>query len=623
MRVIGTAGHVDHGKSSLVQALTGTHPDRLKAEQKRGMTLDLGFAWMQSAGQTLGIVDVPGHRDFIDNMLSGVGNIDAALLVIAADEGIMPQTREHLAIVHLLNIPSGVIALTKTDLTPDEDWLTLIEADIRQAVKGTVFAQAPIVRVSAKTRAGLPELHTALAQSLQALPPRPNLQRPYLPIDRVFTLKGLGTIVTGTLSGGTLQLGDELELQPAGLGTRVRNLQSYGQNVDVAQIGSRVAVNLGGVPHEAVARGMVLSRVGMFAPTQLIDVFYNHLPDAPHALKHNAQVKLFTGTAQSMANVRLLDAEHIERGANGWLQLRLHQPIACLPRARFILRDPAQRATLGGGEIINPRPTHRYKRFRPSVIDALILARDGDISVRLLHMTHTPQHLDTLRSQLAAAPATLHTTLEALITQGEITRVAEDTYINSVALAAQGEQLINALADHHTHNPTQQGISKAALRQQLQLSPTLLDALIAQQHAHITQTERGLLHLREYQPHWTPTQQAAMQALYSQMRADPPHILSLEQARAALETHATLLEALIANHELVRIGDFILEPPTYAAHIAQVDAMLSAAQEVSAKTVRDTLQSSRKYAITLLEHLDKRGITRRVGDLRTRGNRPP
>jgi selenocysteine-specific elongation factor len=349
MRVIGTAGHVDHGKSTLVQRLTGIDPDRLAEEKAREMTIDLGFAWLKLlTGETVGIVDVPGHRDFIENMLAGVGGIDAVLLVIAADEGVMPQTREHLAILDLLGIQHGLVVLSKTDMVDDPDWLALVERDIADTLIGTALQGAAIVPVSARTGAGIAELNERIAELMAQMPPRADYGQPRLPIDRVFTISGFGTVVTGTLLGGTLRLGDEVVIEPAGLRGRVRGLQSYKQTVSVAEPGSRVAVNVSGVERSAVARGFVLTHPGRLLPTTLVDVHFRYLADASRPLKHNAEVKFFVGAAEAMGHVRLLDSEMLQPGSDGWLQIRLEKPLALAQGDRFIVRCPSPSETVGG-----------------------------------------------------------------------------------------------------------------------------------------------------------------------------------------------------------------------------------------------------------------------------------
>src|SRR5215216_2389696 len=372
MRVIGTAGHVDHGKSTLIAALTGTHPDRLKEEQAREMTIELGFGWLTLPnGEEMGIVDVPGHRDFIENMLSGIGGIDAALLVIAADEGVMPQTREHLAILDLLEIPAGIIVLTKTDLAPDPAWLNLVEADIQSAVHGTVMSEAPILRVSAKTQAGLDALVSSLESILQQKPARLDLNRPRLPIDRVFSMSGFGTVVTGTLLDGHLTLGDEVEILPTGQKGRVRGLQTHKKKEETAVPGSRTAVNISGVETESIRRGEVVIHPHQYQATRRVDAHLRLLKDISTAIKHNSEVKLFVGASETIATLRLLGTEELGPGEKGWIQLELRDPIVAVRGDHYILRRPSPSETLGGGAIIDHQPKGRHKRFDSDVLKSL------------------------------------------------------------------------------------------------------------------------------------------------------------------------------------------------------------------------------------------------------------
>ncbi|NTV36771.1 MAG: selenocysteine-specific translation elongation factor, partial [Anaerolineaceae bacterium] len=369
MHVVGTAGHVDHGKSTLVAALTGIHPDRLKEEQQREMTIDLGFAWLPLPNsETVGIVDVPGHRDFIENMLAGVGGIDAAIFVIAADEGVMPQTREHLAILDLLQIPAGVIALTKIDLVDDPDWLDLVELDIRQVLNGTVLQDSPLVRVSARTGVGLDELKSALQVIVTASPPRPDLSRPRLPVDRVFSMTGFGTVVTGTLQDGIFRTGDEVEILPAGIHGRIRGLQTHKRKEQTAHPGSRTAINLSGVEMDQVRRGDVISLPGKYKPTQRMDVHFRMLRDASRALLHSTRVKLFLGAAEVPARVRILGYEFIKPGEEGFIQLEMESAVVAVRGDHFIIRWPSPGETIGGGEVVDPYPARRHKRFDATVI---------------------------------------------------------------------------------------------------------------------------------------------------------------------------------------------------------------------------------------------------------------
>ena len=385
MRVIGTAGHVDHGKSTLVTALTGINPDRLKEEQEREMTIDLGFAWMALPdGEPVGIVDVPGHRDFIENMLAGVGGIDAVLFVVAADEGVMPQTREHLTILDILQVQGGVIALTKCDLVDDPEWLELVKNDVRQAVQGTILADAPLVAVSAFTGAGLDELKNTLGAVLAERLPRPDLGRPRLPVDRVFSMPGFGTVVTGTLVDGVFRIGDEVEILPGGLRGRVRGLQAHKHSEESAAPGSRTAINIAGLSHEQVRRGDVIAHPGVYLPTSWLDVHFRLVADASSPLKHNTECKLFIGAAEVPVRLRLLGSEELLPGQEGWLQLELRQPVVAMRGDNYLLRRPSPGETLGGGVVVDPQPAGRHKRFDAEILQQLETLAQGSPTELLL-----------------------------------------------------------------------------------------------------------------------------------------------------------------------------------------------------------------------------------------------
>ena len=433
MRVIGTAGHVDHGKSTLIEALTGVHPDRLKEEREREMTIDLGFAWMTlpsgeaDQAEEVGIVDVPGHRDFIENMLAGIGGIDAALFVVAADEGVMPQTREHLAILDILQIQGGVVVLTKTDMVSDPDWLDLVESDLHEVLANTVLAEAPILRVSARTGAGIPELKKKLGEVLAQRPPRPDFNRPRLPVDRVFTIAGFGSVVTGTLADGSMHVGDEIEILPQGLRSRVRGLQTHKQKEQVAVPGSRTAVNISGIALEQIQRGNVIAHPGDYRPTQRIDVRFRLLEDVSQPLKHNTEVKLFIETAEVVARLRLLGVEELSPGEEGWLQLELHQPVVTIRGDRYILRRPSPGETLGGGVVVDPNPKGRHKRFAAETLaslEALSKGTPADILLQaLLALGAAPLKEVYTRANLEAEMS--REALQELVQTGQIVNLEE------------------------------------------------------------------------------------------------------------------------------------------------------------------------------------------------------
>src|SRR5437660_1453689 len=359
--VVGTAGHIDHGKTSLVKALTGTDTDRLPEEKARGITIDLGFAFLEEPdGLTIEVVDVPGHERFVKNMVAGVGGIDLAMLVIAADESVMPQTREHLAICSLLHIRTGLVVLTKIDMV-EPDWIELVRDDVATLVRGTFLEGAPVVPVSAKTGAGLDELRATLRRLAETVPARGTDQLPRLPIDRVFTIKGFGTVVTGTLAAGTLGVDDRVEVFPRGLVAKVRGLQAHGHAVERAVAGQRTAVNLQGLERAAVERGDVIGHAGTLSATTLVDVVLEILADAARPLKSRDRVRLHAGTSEIMARALLLDGAELAPGARGFARLRLEAPLVALAGDRFVIRSYSPIVTIGGGTLLDTDPP-RLKR---------------------------------------------------------------------------------------------------------------------------------------------------------------------------------------------------------------------------------------------------------------------
>ncbi len=617
MRVIGTAGHVDHGKSTLVRRLTGIDPDRLAEEKAREMTIDLGFAWLTLPdGSQVGIIDVPGHRDFIENMLAGVGGIDAALLVIAADEGVMPQTREHLAILDLLQIKTGVIALTKTDLVNDTGWLELVEAEIRETVQATVLANAPIVPVSAVSGDGLNGLLAALGEALAGLPPTPDLGRPRLPVDRVFTLSGFGTIVTGTLVGGTLATGDEVEFQPTGVRGRVRGLQSYRQAVSIAQPGSRVAVNLSGVDRQLVRRGDVLTRPGQMRPATLLDVFFRHLPDASRPLRHNAQVKVFCGAAEVMAHARLLSADMLAPGEEGWLQLRLDAPLAAAPGDRFILRYPSPPETIGGGVVVDPHPARKWRRMQPDVLAALATRLEGSPAQRIAQLAGGPEPVQpqTLARQTGMPEA--ETAITEALNSGLLVQFDDGSVLAAQAWQALRHSIEEMLAAFHQAEPLRAGMPREELRSRLKVKNATLSLFLNRLPGVVS--EQNLVRLETHAIRLTGANAARADALRARLAENP--YLPPTWREAVELAGEDVTRALIELGEIVQVNAGVIFPRrAYEEMVAATLEMIDAQGSVTVATVRDRFATSRRFAISLLEHLDATGVTRRVGEVRVRG----
>jgi selenocysteine-specific elongation factor len=628
MHVIGTAGHVDHGKSSLVQALTGTNPDRLKEEREREMTIDLGFAWLTlPSGEDIGIVDVPGHRDFIENMLAGIGGIDAVLFVIAADEGMMPQSKEHLAIVDLLQVPVGVVALTKVDLIDDPDWLDLVEEDIRSALVNTTLEDAPIVRVSSRTRQGITQLLDSLGECLSTRPPRPDLGRPRLPVDRVFTMSGFGTIVTGTLSEGSLHVGDEVVIQPSGLSSRIRGLQTHRQKEDTAIPGSRTAVNITGITVEQVKRGDVITLPGSYRPSRLIDVKFRLLPDILQPLKHNTTVKFFLGAAEILARVRLLGTEELLPSHEGWLQLELDSPVVTIRGDRYILRRPSPGETLGGGTVIDPHPKGRHKRFSDqdlASLDTLARGTPAEVLVESLAVLGVAPIKEVInRSNLEAETAQL--AFEELLKQGDIIKFDEkenntlsaQSYIATKIYWNQVKRtLLQEVSGYHKSHPLRPGIPREELKSRLKLPVRFYNLTLRKLSAEGEIDETGsLVRQAGFTIQFSHQQRNLMDALLTRFAASPFSPPTIKECIA--EVGEELFSALVEVGLLIPIPpEVVFRKQDYELMLAETMEMLHEQNTITAGEVRDHFNTSRRYVLAFLELLDAKGITVREGDVR-------
>lgn len=619
MRVIGTAGHVDHGKSTLVKSLTGIDPDRLTEEKAREMTIDLGFAWLTLPnGEQVGVVDVPGHRDFIENMLAGIGGIDAAVLVIAADEGVMPQTREHLAILDLLGIENGIVALTKIDMVEDAEWIDLVSAEVREVLQGTTLADADIIPVSAYTGQGIDRLLDALTALLERVPPRVDYNAPRLPIDRIFTISGFGTVVTGTLIGGSLHVGDEVEVQPSGIRGRIRGLQSHKQSVTTIATGSRAAVNLTGVDKRTLKRGEVLTRPGQLQATALIDVRFRYLPEVTRPLKHNAEVKFFSGAAEANARVRLLADQELQPGAESWLQLRLEAPLALAQGDRFILRYPSPGETIGGGLIVNPHPARRWKRLQSAVIEQLELRAQGSPAERLAQAAHAnePIKRPNLQKQVGLSDAELRTAVAEALEVGLLVEFPDGGLMASSAYQQLQQRAKQELRAYHTAQPLQIGMLREELRSRLGLKAATFNALLDGMADVVAQA--GRLRMSDHGIRLTPAQTAKVEALREALAEAP--FTPPSYSEAAQLVGEDVLRALIELGEIVQVhADVIFGRAAYEQMTAGVLQIIDDDGGITAGALRDRFSTSRKYAVSLLEHLDSIGVTKRDGDSRTRG----
>ncbi len=627
MRVIGTAGHVDHGKSTLIAALTGTHPDRLKEEREREMTIELGFGWLTLPdGEEIGIVDVPGHRDFIENMLAGIGGIDAALLVIAADEGVMPQTREHLAILDLLQIPTGLIALTKTDLASDPEWLALVESDIRANVSGTVMQEAPIIRVSAKNKTGLDELLTSLTQILGEKPARLDLGRPRLPIDRVFSMPGFGTIVTGTLSDGHLAIGDEVVILPSGQKGRIRGLQTHKKKEEIAVPGSRTAVNISGVATEEIQRGEVVTRPKQYQPTRRVDARLHLLKDVSKPLKHATEVKVFVGASETMAAARVLGVEMINPGEEGWVQLELRDPVVAVRGDRYILRRPSPGETIGGGMIVDHQPKGRHKRFNEKVLKSLASLAAGSPADILLEaalaLNSAPVKDAVTRSRLEAEPAAQ--ALQELLENSQILQLEDGNLTVSSDLLVIAAPQWSVLKDkalqmvqaYQKNYPLRRGIPREELKSRLKLQTRIFNALIKKLAMENEIVEAGsTLAIVGHEIKFDSGQQVKVQGLMRKFAQNPYSPPSVKESQA--EIGEGVFTALVELGQLKQLTpDVVFRTEDYEAMVSKVRGFLTEQGQMTVADARDLFDSSRKYMLALMEHLDATGVTIRQGDFR-------
>jgi selenocysteine-specific elongation factor len=611
--VVGTAGHIDHGKTALVKALTGIDADRLEEEKRRGITIDLGFAHLQlTPALRLGFVDVPGHERFVRNMLAGVGGIDLVLFVIAADESIKPQTREHFDICRLLGIPRGIVALTKSDLV-DEDILGLVRLEVEELVAGSFLAGAPIVPVSSTTGAGLDDLRAALARVAAAVPEKDPRGHFRLPIDRAFTIKGFGTVVTGTLVSGEVGKEQEVELYPAGRRLRVRGVQVHGSASGRAVAGQRTAVNLADIEPSDVARGDVLSPPGRFHPVRRIDCRLDLLPSA-RPLKHRAPVHFHSGTAEIEAEVRLLDGlTTLKPGASAYAQIVLRDAALLLPGDRFIIRKFSPVITIGGGVVLDIGE-RRYRKADSAAARLDVLGA-ADIPARLALLVRESKFGMSLGELIARTGLRPDE-----IARGPLKPLAgRDWHVDGAWYQSTRDRLVRAVREFHAKNPLQPGIAKQDLRSRelAEAPPFLLDVLLAEAKDLVVEGEivRSRAHkvtLKEDEEQ----ARAAIERAFESAGLSVPSVTEVlaksgvEPARAR-----TLLAGLLREKRLARISDELV---FHRAAIDQLRALLAPrkTQRFNVTAFKEWTGVSRKYAIPLLEYLDREHVTRREGDER-------
>lgn len=624
--IVGTAGHIDHGKTALVKALTGIDADRLKEEKRRGITIDIGFAHLELPGPNgeslrLGFVDVPGHERFVRNMLAGIGGIDLVMLVIAADESIKPQTREHFDILRMLSVQRGITVLTKADLVDDET-LEVLRLEVKEFLSGSFLEASPIIPVSSLTGVGLDDLKNALAKMAADSPAKGSAALMRLPIDRVFTMKGFGTIVTGTLISGAVQKEDQLEVLPQGKQVRVRGIQVHGESANEARAGERTALNIAGLPKEELERGMVLATSGVFAPTSRVDVSLSLLPTAK-PLKDRARVHFHAYTSEMIATVVLHEAKQIEPGQTGFAQLRLVQPASLLPQDRFIIRQFSPVITIGGGIVLDISPLR--KEPQSSQLSSLKTFSSGE-PINILETRISRQKLNGLSLSQAIAETgwrrkTLEEYAKKLISSGRSTRVG-DLFIGSAEFQQLKSQIVAAIREFHKSDPLTGGISKDALREQLDLTTEVfafaIDTLLKEK---VIQIAGDLVHLPGEGVKMKGEEEKSSAIIENAFASAGLRVPALQEVLLSLKVDKTraqkLVTLLLRDKILVKISDdLVFHRDALNELRKRMAAEKTKSPKIDVARFKELTGVSRKYAIPLLEYLDRLQITRRIGNER-------
>jgi selenocysteine-specific elongation factor len=617
--ILGTAGHIDHGKSSLVKALTGVDPDRLKEEKERGITIDIGFADINYTEDelTVGIVDVPGHEKLISNMLAGAGGIDIVLMVIAADEGIMPQSREHLAICNLLKIQSGLIALTKADLV-EKEWIDLVTDEVRGFAKGTFLEGAPVIPVSSKTGQNLELLREEIKDLAFKVNPKTSGGLFRLPIDRVFTLKGFGTVITGTAVSGSISVDDMLEILPKHISTKVRGLHSHGKTINAASAGQRVAINLQSVEKENLSRGDVAVTPSSFAPTKTIDAYLELLRDAP-LLKSKNLLHFYTGTAETIARVILYEKEELKAGESSYCQFRLQDPVVAMSGDRYIIRRFSPLETLGGGEILNPSPQRRRKKDGIHDLEILDKGNLGQkLSLKIEKAGMTGISVNAVNGWINAETQTIGDALDKLTQSGEIVR-HEDILLHKKSFELIQRKIYGLLNTFHKMHPLKPGMPKEEVRATLRLEVKLFNFILPV-FGNIA-VERDLLRLKEFRIALSKNEETYRSQIIDILNKagfQPPAKAEMTEILKTDQKQITdILNILTKEKSIVRITDSLyLSAAAYESMLDALRTFFSKKSELTVAEFRDILNTSRKYALPFLEYLDSSRITLRTGDVR-------
>jgi selenocysteine-specific elongation factor len=627
--ILGTAGHIDHGKTSLIKALTGIDTDRLKEEKLRGITIELGFAWLDlPSGQRLGIVDVPGHEKFVKNMVAGASGIDLVALIIAADEGVMPQTKEHLDICQLLSVQHGLVVLTKVD-TVDAEWLEMVTDDVREFLKGTFLEDVPTFPVSALTGEGLPELVEGIDTLCEAVPERPSSGLFRLPVDRVFTMKGFGTVVTGSLVSGGVRVGQTVMTYPSGIESKVRGIQVHGQAVDHATASMRTAINFQGIDRDAIVRGDVVGNVDTLKPSYMVDTLLAYLPSNEKPLKNRTKVRFHTGTSEILAHTILLDREELSPGEIAVAQFRLDTPVAVVKDDRFVIRSYSPIRTTGGGQILDPIP-RKHKRFKEPLAAGLkSLAKGPPEEIIIYHVRESgisgaPVWELRLRTNLSEKNLDQH--LQHLLSQRTIVQVDRENprFIHGSVFEGLRQKAVKTLEDYHKDHPLKAGMSRQGLMSMLSLSSSSkLFSLLIQDLAKSNTViqEREVLRLSGHKVALEADEKNVryrIEQAYLQSGLEPPYfrdlIASLGQNSSRMKD---ILALMLEEGTLIKVKEDLYFHKRVIDHLKKgLVSYLKANREITTPQFKEMTGVSRKYTIPLIEFFDITKVTIRVGDIR-------
>ena len=628
--IVGTAGHVDHGKTCLIKALTGTDTDRLKEEKKRGITIENGFADMQCGDYNISIIDVPGHERFIKNMLAGIGGIDLVLLVVGLDEGVMPQTAEHLQILDMLNIRKGIIVFTKKDLVDDEEWAELVKDDAMSLVEGTFLEGAPSIEVSAFDGYHIEELKQLIVENIDEETLRddsPELFR--LPVDRVFTIGGFGTVITGTLIEGSVSAGDELQVYPSGSLSRARNVQVHNEAVETAYAGQRTAINLGGLKKEDVQRGEVLARKGSLEPSMMLDVRLELFKDMDRQVRNGSRVHVYCGSSEVLGKVVLLDRETAEKGENCYAQLRLEENIAVKRGDRFIIRFYSPVITIGGGKVLDACPK-KHKRYDETVLSAMKIKDEGSLEEVILLMARENSDAlltgNRLASRLRLSEQQMEQFLAPLLEDGRLRLIRKEFIMHQDYLQevySRGETILSA---YHQANALSAGMTREEFKSRLGKELRLADGRVVEDIIR-TMEEAGRIRLGEktvclqdFQVSYTP-EMAAMRErilqLYKQKRFEFPSLDEVLDTETDKANAGHIVEALSGEGKLVRLDyRYYIDRDAFDWALDELKKKVAQNGQITLAEFRDIIGTSRKYAMEILEYLDREKITKKVDDAR-------